>query len=283
MELDFLHQPDSILSSPIAHVLIAGLCFGCCEVFLTQGPPRAWLKKLFKPNERLKSRVDQTVQAANARIIGALHVMVQVPLAIIVMLSPEMRKNRIYSTSAYSSLMTSISAGYFLFDAFICMVHFEGLPYLLHGVFCFCAYTYAATSGFLHYYAAMFLMWEVSTPCVYVRWLLYHIDMHHTKLYVINGMLMLATFFCCRNILGTVMSINFFKDSNVELSHQQRPGDMPHAVIRGYLVVNVIMNGLNAMWFYKMAKGAVKVLARGPEGSNSQKREVTDYEERNNG
>ena len=48
----------------------------------------------------------------------------------------------------------------------------------------------------------MFLMWEVSTPCVHLRWLLYHVGKHHTRLYIINGLAMLATFFCCRNVLG---------------------------------------------------------------------------------
>ena len=50
--------------------------------------------------------------------------------------------------------------------------------------------------------AAMFLMWEVSTPCVYVRWFLYNLGKHDTKAYIFNGMAMLATFFFCRNVLG---------------------------------------------------------------------------------
>lgn len=48
----------------------------------------------------------------------------------------------------------------------------------------------------------MFLMWEISTPCVYVRWFLYNLGKHDTKAYIVNGLLMLATFFCCRNLLG---------------------------------------------------------------------------------
>lgn len=48
----------------------------------------------------------------------------------------------------------------------------------------------------------MFLMWELSTPCVYVRWFLYHLGKHDTKAYLINGLTMMATFFFCRNVLG---------------------------------------------------------------------------------
>ena len=50
--------------------------------------------------------------------------------------------------------------------------------------------------------AAMFLMWEVSTPCVYARWFLAHIGRHNTRLYIANGLAMLATFFVARNCLG---------------------------------------------------------------------------------
>ena len=53
------------------------------------------------------------------------------------MASPEMARNRIYSTTSYSSWLTSVSAGYFLYDVFICAVRFEGLAYLMHGAFCF--------------------------------------------------------------------------------------------------------------------------------------------------
>ena len=54
--------------------------------------------------------------------------------------------------------------------------------------------------------AAMFLMWEVSTPCVYARWFLAHIGRHNTRLYIANGLAMLATFFVARNCLGLCVS-----------------------------------------------------------------------------
>ena len=58
---------------------------------------------------------------------------------------------------------------------------------------------------------------------------------------------------------------------------------MPPAMLWVYRVANILMNSLNAMWFYKMAKGALKVLAGQPKGPRRQKREVTEYEEQNRG
>ena len=48
----------------------------------------------------------------------------------------------------------------------------------------------------------MYLMWEVSTPCVYARWFLANLGQHNTRLYVANGLAMLGTFFVARNLLG---------------------------------------------------------------------------------
>ena len=75
------------------------------------------------------------------------------------MLSPEMAKNRIYSTSGYSFWLTTTSAGYFLYDLIICIFRFEGSAYLMHGAFCFVLYTYTALSGFLHYYGKLAKLW----------------------------------------------------------------------------------------------------------------------------
>ncbi len=45
-------------------------------------------------------------------------------------------------------------------------------------------------------------MWEVSTPFVYMRWFLYTFGKSETKFYIVNGLLMVSTFFIFRNIMG---------------------------------------------------------------------------------
>ncbi len=49
---------------------------------------------------------------------------------------------------------------------------------------------------------AAFLMWEVSTPFVYMRWFLFTLGKSQSKAYIVNGLLMVATFFIFRNIMG---------------------------------------------------------------------------------
>lgn len=69
----------SLLNSPNAEQYIdAGLCFGSCEVLLRQGPAKQYLRSIFKRNEDLKKNLDDTITQAITRIIGFLHVAIQV-------------------------------------------------------------------------------------------------------------------------------------------------------------------------------------------------------------
>ena len=52
---------------------------------------------------------------------------------------------------------------------------------------------------------AMFILWECSTPFVYMRWFLYNFGWADTKVYIYNGLTMLASFFIFRNVVGTGM------------------------------------------------------------------------------
>ena len=46
-------------------------------------------------------------------------------------------------------------------------------------------------------------MWELSTPFVYMRWFLFTLGKSESKAYIINGLLMVGTFFVARNVFGT--------------------------------------------------------------------------------
>ena len=58
--------------------------------------------------------------------------------------------------------------------------------------------------------------------------------------------------------LLTGMSWDFWKVSGAELAHP-RPGGVPPAVLWVIRCMNLIFNFLNALWFSKMLKGAIKV------------------------
>ena len=80
--------------------------------------------------------------------------MTQIPLALWVMATPELASNRLIGRTPTSLLMLTISAGYFLYDAAVSILRYEGVAYLLHGVVSCVLYTYGALTGFLSYYGA---------------------------------------------------------------------------------------------------------------------------------
>lgn len=50
--------------------------------------------------------------------------------------------------------------------------------------------------------AALFVLWEISTPFVYMRWLLHTLGKSKSREYLINGFAMMGAFFLCRNVAG---------------------------------------------------------------------------------
>lgn len=110
-------------------------------------------------------------------------------------------------------------------------------------------------------------MWELSTPFVNFRWLLSAGGRAQSRLYIANGLAMVAVFFCCRNLWGTWCSFKFFQATQAELDHPRAGGFSPGG-IWGYRIANVSLNALNAVWFYKMVTKAAKLVA----GSSSSKK-----------
>jgi hypothetical protein len=243
-----------------AIVLVATL-IGALEAYLNRGAPRRFLERSFA--DANAKAVRRNVYQAIIRIIGLLHLAIQLPLAVAVLRDPQMQHDRLYSTSARSGVMLCISAGYFLHDLFNCVTKFSewGVPYLLHALVCCSLYSYGAITGCLHYYGAMFLLWEASTPCVYVRWALHKLGKSDSTAYIVNGIVMLVTFFLARNVFGIAMSVDFFRVSSEELAHP-RPNGISPGLIWSYRIANVLLNGLNAFWVYKMGSGAAKLLLK---------------------
>lgn len=115
---------------------------------------------------------------------------------------------------------------------------------------------------------AAFLMWELSTPFVNVRWFLHASGRSAGRLYLANGLAMVAVFFCCRNVWGTWCSVRFFQATQAELD-APRPGGFSAGGIWGYRIANVSLNALNAVWFSKMATKAAALVKGGGKGSKA--------------
>ncbi|CAL5222723.1 g5127 [Coccomyxa viridis] len=224
---------------------------------------RRWWKAMAAPDAS-QEELEKSISGISMRIVGMIHILIQVPLAIAVLLSPDLQQDRLYSKNPLSWRLVTTTAGYFVYDLYVHTVRYEFLPSLVHAGAALVVFLSGIYCGILHYYGGMFLMWECSTPFVFMRWGLHTLGRSNSKLYLYNGLTMMAVFFLCRNVMGVGMSWDFWRVSGAELAHP-RPDGVPPAVLWVIRCMNLIFNFLNALWFSKMLKGAIKVLSKGKE------------------
>jgi hypothetical protein len=100
---------------------------------------------------------------------------------------------------------------------------------------------------------AGFLLWELSTPFMHFRWVLYKLGKDKTALYTYNAMAGMLIFFLCRVVWGNALSLIFWYASYQALQ-TPRGAELPMSVVWFYRLCTIVMNGLNAWWFSKMVK-----------------------------
>ncbi|XP_066263975.1 TLC domain-containing protein 4-A-like isoform X1 [Branchiostoma lanceolatum] len=109
----------------------------------------------------------------------------------------------------------------------------------------------------LPYFCNLVCLQELSTPFVNMRIILYELGLKNSRLYKLNGVLMLVVFFTCR--LATIPL--WF-----QLSSHMATGELYTVSIP--LLVTIfgcipVVSVFNLYWFSKMCKGAYRVVSRG--------------------
>jgi hypothetical protein len=128
--------------------------------------------------------------------------LVQVPVAIWAISHSVLKNDRLYATTVLTHHMLCMAGGFFLHDAVCCYLR-ESSFYMVHGLTCCLGYASAAAYGCGHYYGGLFLLWEISTPFVQLRWVLHKMGLTETTLYRLNGLLMVVSFGLVRVVFGT--------------------------------------------------------------------------------
>jgi hypothetical protein len=167
------------------------------------------------------------------------------------------KSTRLYHVSDSSYNLGCVSGGYFLYDLFTCLVRFRtsGFIYLIHalvGLFVYASNTHNKNG---HFYNALFIMFELSTPFVNSRWFLKNYYHHHdyykaNTVFFINDALLFLTFFIARILWGSYCTFLVLCDLNSELFN-------PHSLISPiYLLLQLLpiitTNVLNFYWFHLM-------------------------------
>lgn len=161
-------------------------------------------------------------------------------------------------TTPFGGMVCAVTVGYFLWDVYVCIRHYAifGVGFLFHGF----AAMYAYACGFVPYcqpWAGPFLVFEISTPFVNINWFASKLPAgtFSDKTIVINGLLLIITFFTARIIWGFLLIYKLASDMFLTW------GIVPSFLPLSMLILNFFLNCLNVFWFLKMLMIARKKIA----------------------
>jgi len=203
-------------------------------------------------NSTLKDKPDPkrakgSLNAWHTRVVSMIHAIIVVPLAFKYLTLPGLSepRERAFGWEERIGSLHGIACGYFLWDIVDAVLHFESVGFVLHGIACLAVFG-LSYRPFLAYYGPRFLLWELSTPFLNLNWFFERSYLKGTKVQLINGLALLASFFSARLLYGTYMSYNFY--TTIIYNRD----DIPTPLFWTYTFGNLLLNGLNWFWFSKM-------------------------------
>ncbi len=115
-------------------------------------------------------------------------------------------------------------------------------------------------------YASMIILTEISTPFVNNRWFFATLGWGSSKMYVLNGLAMWASFFCARILWVPYMLVDFWSN---RVAVQQTLKLVWVPTIFGTIVTLI----LSSWWFYLITKGMLKAVGLiGGSGADKKKK-----------
>lgn len=226
---------------------------------IAHGPLRRKLLKAFKHDKKSAEEQRRFLSQLSAKLVGMVFLASVMPLAIRCLADPAMSGGRRFLTHTHlSEQVVEVGAGYFLYDIVLCLTKFDdnGIEFLVHAAVCCLVFCTASAMGVMHYYGAAFLMWELSTPLMYIRWLMLKSGLGASPALKAVNLAFAAVFFACRNVWGPVMTLNFWRESAAELASGSPA--LPPSAIWGIRFLACCLNCLNAYWFAQMARIALR-------------------------
>lgn len=193
------------------------------------------------------------------RVASLVHAILIIFLAGRCLNLPSLDQNRAFGWHEDVGFSIAIATGYFIWDTLESIIHFSDTGFVFHGISCLLIYGLSFTP-FAPYYAVRFLFWELSTVFLNIHWFLDKTGKTGSVLQLLNGIILLATFFCVRCIWGGMMSYDFF----VTLNSAYDQVSTPYLIIYGG--GNVLLQGLNWFWFTKMIAALAKRFQGKPNG-----------------
>ncbi|KAL4067715.1 DUF887-domain-containing protein [Scleroderma citrinum] len=197
----------------------------------------------------------------DAHVVSLSHAALIVVLSSQCLNIPNLDADRAFGVHRGSSSVMALSCGYFVWDTTEAIIHYTEFGFVFHGIACLCVFL-LGSRPFAQYYGVRFLFWEVSTIFLDIHWFLDKTGKTGSKLQLINGFVLLGTFFSVRLIWGSMISYDFIK--TMRSVYEQ----LPFLYVAVYGGGNILLNLLNWFWFTKMISALQKRFPSQPNGTS---------------
>ncbi|GAA5806910.1 hypothetical protein MFLAVUS_000258 [Mucor flavus] len=183
----------------------------------------------------------------HVHVVSTIHCLVVVTGSFFIFADNTLDQDRVNGYVRWAADIYSISCGYFLWDTIIAIYFYkyQGISMVLHGMVSFSVFIFSFRP-FINYYGAIFLMYELSTIFLNFHWFMDKLGWTGSKIQLVNGVVLLLTFFFARIVFGTFMSYRMWTDIYAVKD------DVPWRYWIVYGGGNFITTCLNIWWFSQM-------------------------------
>jgi len=219
-------------------------------VFFVAGP----LSEVFSEHYRDSGRnrlSRKTRYQWKVKCVSQANAIILVWMAVRALWIEELDRDRAFGWHPQTGRMCAMACGYFFWDIIEVLYSDAGISFLIHGLACFCIFG-MGFRPFIHYYGVRSLLWEASTPFLNIHWWLDKTDRTGSLAQMINGILLLITFFFSRIVYGSWITWNFW-----QTLYAVREQFSTIALLI-YVVGNGSLNVLNWIWLSKMITALLK-------------------------
>lgn len=183
----------------------------------------------------------------HVHVVSTIHCLIVVTGSFFIFADNTLNEDRVFGYVRWAADIYSISCGYFLWDTIIAIYFYkyQGISMVLHGIVSFSVFIFSFRP-FINYYGAIFLMYELSTIFLNFHWFMDKLGWTGSKIQLVNGVILLLTFFGARIVFGTYMSYKLWSDVYAVKE------DVPWRYWIVYGGGNFITTCLNLWWFSQM-------------------------------
>ncbi|KAI0280522.1 TLC domain-containing protein, partial [Russula aff. rugulosa BPL654] len=175
-----------------------------------------------------------------SRVASLVHALLILPMAARCLHLPALAADRAFGWDPRVGTLFAI----LLWDAIVCLVHYEGIGYVIHGTRWACLIIYLnAFRPFLAYYGPRFILWELSTPFLNIHWYGDKTGQTGSPLQLVNGLILISTFASAR----LAMALSSYSYQFLQTVFEVRDG-LSSAIFASYICGNLTLNGLNVFW-----------------------------------